>query len=307
MKIIPNENIIPSKIDSVQVEKNLEGFSQLLEEIRNFGSFVIENVFNNNEIDDYVRLVTSCLLRQIIELLDATAILIKKSSSEPCNLLIRGLFESYLFIKFLLEKNSKERAKVYYVCYFMKKREWEEKRDPASIAGEKLQEKLINDGYSDEHFSNQNSKTEIEKIDQILKNPLFDKIISKYKLFKKKPHWYTLFTGYQNLYELAEKLKCSTHYDILYKYFSEYAHSEKTLENIDARNKGEVGIEKIRNPENAQSNFQTASTFAMESYHTVILNLIPKMEETFLQWYKENISPSISQILNKQLIEVIRS
>jgi len=311
MKIEPIDEIIPLTIGNVHIENNLNLFSLLIEDVKNFGSIIIGKIFNDDKrINEYVRSVVSCLLRQLIEYMDAIAILIKKSSSDPCILILRGLFENHIYLKFVLREKSEERAKAYYVSHLLTKKRNAEEHDFSTNLGRELKNKIEKDDISKYlSLTTQNCQSEVDKIDKILQKPKYQYIkneFDKRKMERKKTHWYSLFNGPTNLELLSNSVGCLGRYNILYRYFSKYAHSENQLDNIDPQGAGMAGLVQIRNPEQAQQITQLTLTYGLDSFRIAIETLFPSLLNYYKQFYKENIEHLSSEMRNKNLIQVIR-
>jgi hypothetical protein len=310
MKIEPIDEIVPLKIDSPQVEENLHRLALLVEDVRNFGTYIIRSVFIDDKgINEFVRSVVSCFLRQMVEDLDAISIQIKQSSSDPCYLNLRRLFENYIYLKFVLKDKSEERAKAYYVNHLLKKRKLAEEEDSSTSSGKELRAKLAKDEHA-KYFppSTQDCKSKVDSIDAILQKSRYQSIkfeFDKRKREKKKTKWYSLFDGPDSLESLSASVGCSGQY-YLYRFYSRYAHSENELENIDAEGNSLAGLVQIRNPENAQQIVQMALNYALFSFQTALKSLRPQCLKCFRHFYIDNLRLSISELKNVKIINVIR-
>lgn len=310
MRIEPIDEIVPLKIDSPQVEENLHRFALLLEDVRNFGTIVIRTVFIDDKgINEYVRLVCTCFLRQIVEDIDAISIQINQSSSDPCYLNVRRLFENYIYLKFILKEKSEERAKAYYVNHLLKKRRHAEEEDSSTLSGKELRAKIVKDEMAKNmSLSTQDCKSTVSNIDGILQKPQYQSIKSdfdKRKKEKKKSKWYSLFDGPENLECLSNSIGCSGQY-YLYRYYSRYTHSENELDNIDSQGSGLAGLVQVRNPENAQQIVQMVLNYVLLSFQIVLKTLRPQCLKCFRQFFIENLRFSLHELRNKKIINVIR-
>jgi len=309
MKIEPIDEIIPLTIGNPQVEENLNRFSLLIVDVRNLGSIFIGEIFKDDKgINKYVRSVVTCFLRQIIEDMDAISILINKSSADPCFLNLRRLFENHIYLKYILKEKCEERAKAYYVNHLINKRKIAEKEDASTNQGKILREKLKKDELS-ENFSipTKECKSETDKIDKILQEPQYQYLKTEFDKQKeiKRTHWYSLDNKSTSLERLSDFVGCSGRYEALYRYFSQYSHSENELDNIDWQEAGQARLVQIRNPEHAQLITQLTLTYGLDSFRIAIQTLKPSCLKCFTQFYKENIEFNSSELRNKKLINVI--
>lgn len=313
MKIEPIDEIVPLTIDSSQVEENLHRLSLLLEDIRNFGTVVIRAVFIDDKgINEYVRSITTCFLRQIVEDIDAISILINKSSSDPCFLNLRRLFENYIYLKFILKEKSEERAKAYYVNHLLKKRKEAEEGDFSTNLGKAHKAKIKNDEIARYlELEHKDCRSDVDRIDSVLQKPQYQSVKNEFEHRKTelkggRVHWYSLYGGPTSLEGLSISVGHSGLYEVLYRYFSKFIHSENELENIDSEGDGQAGLVQIRNPEHAQIITKVALTFAFYSFQITIGTLRPQCRRCLYQFYKENIESPLTELKGKEVISVIR-
>lgn len=314
MKVEPIDEIVPLKIDSPQIEENLLRFSALLKEVRNFGSIIVAEIFKDDKrINDYVRSVISCFLRDIIEDIDSIAVLISKSIAEPCKLNLRRIFENYIYLKFILKENSENRAKAYRVFSLLNKKKETERDDCSTIAWKQLKEAIEKDELlKNISLPTRDRKTDITKISEILQSPRYIGVMKEIeqlksnKKGKKQVHWYSLFGGKSNLAELSASIGCSGIY-YLYRFYSRFAHNESALENLDFVGPNEAGLIQIRNPEHAQDICQMALNFSLHSFQIALNTLKPELQNNYTQFYIENIRPSVIELSKQKVINVIRN
>lgn len=119
----PIEIILPVSIEPKEFRDLIDLVSSTLDELVNYGTQVVHWVGNNPKFkkpDVDVPLVL--LSRHILELVDSISILVKKSSIDPCKVLLRAALESMLYIKFITAERSEERCKAYLVSYIISKK-----------------------------------------------------------------------------------------------------------------------------------------------------------------------------------------
>ena len=64
------------------------------------------------------------LVRQAIAMFDALEILLSNAAVYPCHLQTRAIFETSLYLEWMLQKDTEKRAKYYYVANVRKERVW---------------------------------------------------------------------------------------------------------------------------------------------------------------------------------------
>lgn len=318
MQIEPIDAIVPLIIGDAQVERNLHQLSLLLDDFRNYGSIIIRAIILDDKgINVHVRAVVSVLLRKVVEDIDAISILINKSSSAPCLLNLRNLFENHIYLKFILKENSIERAKAYYVSYLLNKRKHAERYDCSTPRGKEQLTKMKNDGLDiDMSFPSMDCKKQVDEIDRKLQESQYQNIINEFDRIKKEKnnknkkgklgnHWYSLFGGPTSLEELSKEVKCSGLY-FFYRQFSEYSHSENEFENLDSPWTEETGLVQIRNPESAQEIILNTLEFGFLCFYNTLETLKPQCLKCFILYYKNNVEPHQIELCKNQIINVIR-
>jgi hypothetical protein len=314
MKIEPIDEIFPLKIENPQIEETLRKFSILLQEVGIFGSIIVADIFKDDKgINEYVRSVISCLLRDIVEDIDAISVLINKSISNPCRLNLRRIFENYIYLKFILKEKSENRAKAYRVCALLNKIKEAEREDCSTNAWKQLKKEIEEDELlKNISMPTKDRKPAIAEIEKILQSPRYlgvmDEIeqLKKSKKIKNQFHWYSLFGGRNNLADLSASIGCSGIYN-LYRFYSKFAHNETALENLDFTGPNEAGLIQIRNPEHAQDICQMALNFSLHALQIALDSLKPELMKIYTRFYIENIRPSVIELSKQKVINVIRN
>ena len=119
----PIEIILPSSIEPKEFQDLIDLVSSTLEEIVNYGTQVVHWAgynpkFKKPDID----LPLLLLSKHILEIADSISILLKKSSIDPCKVLLRAALEAMLYIKFITAERSEDRCKAYLVSYIKNKK-----------------------------------------------------------------------------------------------------------------------------------------------------------------------------------------
>jgi hypothetical protein len=292
----PIKNLLTRKIEKSELEKLLSEFASGIEEAVNFGTNMIPWCFEKDTrfIDSVPPIL---MLRNIIELGDTISILVKNSSIEPCKIILRTLLESCLGFEYLLEKDTKKRSMAFMVCYYYNEIKKEKKGEPSLPEGEKFQKLLEKDIYlkNMKLESDPNRINIIDNLQQVLKKPEFLDAVNEYSQFiknskkknkkPKKPVWYALYSGPQNMQKLAELLNHDAIYEILYRSWSESTHGVNIIE-------GKVfpdGIIQLRSPKDTKQIVIHTLNLLIMAYTVFINNFIPEKKTIFGVWYKNEI------------------
>jgi hypothetical protein len=209
--------------------------------------------------------------------------------------MLRTIFEIYIYLQYLFEKDFERRALSYMV--------WDKhlKIDTLKIAVTGTAE---NKKFIESLNSNQLTKDIvlpqlpsinqlIIEIEKLLKEPYYYDIEIEYQRSKKKskngkPIWYSLYDGPKSIYALANHLKQLPFYEFYYRSWSESSHSANILnDNMEVNVNGKLDIYQIGNPKEAQYITKLFIHFTLNIYGLYISNRINDKMEEFKRWEKD--------------------
>ena len=205
------QEIIPRLLDP-RLEKILEEFGIGIDQLVNFGSNIIAWDMERDEDGSDEDLPPILFLRNFIEEIDAISILVRKSSIDSCNNLLRTALENFFSICYLIEKDSEQRSMAFLVCNALNNRKKIEKADGTSEEFKRMARILKKDKLvgNTNPIIIPNAHEHLENNKQLLDLPKYKTVKNEYDLTKKrlkrKPAWYSLFNGPTNLELLAENL-----------------------------------------------------------------------------------------------------
>ncbi|MFB7351685.1 DUF5677 domain-containing protein [Bacillus thuringiensis] len=244
------------------------------------------------------------IYRKLIEQIDGNFILADHQLKSPSIVMIRSALETYLSLKYITQhkKFIKDRAISYYVGYLKNQRIVHDnmlKNPPkhVSIPKEKFQNKIV-------------------MIDELLKEPIFNKILKQWKITKEiqnkkynntyEPKWYSLFKeGPTSIKMLVRKLND----DQIYKYYeilSLEAHGYESLNGLinDDIINNPFSFKPIRNPENLNHFAGMARALCTSASHEIINYMAPELNNEFIKFmdglglvekYKDKLKIRVNQ------------
>lgn len=235
----PYKELLDRESHKIDLDEN---FSEILETVRdvvNYGTNLLIRCFGTGErkIADVV--ILGVLLRQAISMLDALEILVSNTSVYPANLQCRALFEVSLYIEWVLEKDTEERANFFYVSNIRNKRIWALRTQSGTPENQALETTMQPIGGVSETTKKIESeaKKQLQEIDKLLLNPSFDPINKTIEAYKNKrrlkyePSWYSPL-GVSSVRQLAVTLNRLHEYELIYSSSSEVMHSSKQDDHI---------------------------------------------------------------------------
>jgi hypothetical protein len=290
MKTDPVKEILPRENDEY-LQTCLDSCSDTLDEAVNFGTHILKwDVEIKREGTDYS--VPSIFFRNVLELCDGISILLRKSSVDPSIILLRSLFENYLSIKYLLEKDEDIRGHSFMVWKVKNDIKYYKQFISDSPSNKELAAKTKKDYLSlnlEKFYDRENIISTIESKKDILQSDKFKAIAIEFERTKKKirknPTWYSLFDGPQNIQALSEHFGKYLEYEFLYRKYSQNVHVQSVSKAFSFVGEDKAQIIQIRDFESLPSVFSSTNNYMISAFNEMILKRIPEKRPKFLNWY----------------------
>ena len=304
----PIEDFIPRTL-STDVQRILDKFSLWIEEIVNFGSHLVLWDIEASKGEEEI-LPPILFLRNYLEYTDACSILVKQSSIEPCNTIIRTLLENFLSLEYLLEEKNNERSLCFIVWNAFENRQLLLSMDGKSESYKKIQAAFKKDKF----FRNQKAivfpgiDLRIKNNEELLKLEKYKSTVREYYRTKnssnKNPNWYSLYNGPRTIEQLADRLGFNSYYEILYRGFSSSTHGTAVIQGKITKNKlFGVDIHQIRLPTGAQTVTTLCFNLSTYLFKSYIHKRLPNKISDFNVWIK-SIQPIFKALETKDLIRI---
>jgi len=285
----PIEIILPQSIESKEFQDLIDLVSSTLDELVSFGTQVVHWAANNPKFkkpDVDVPLVL--LSRHILELVDSISILVKKSSIDPCKILLRAALETMLYIRFITAERCEERCKAYLVSYMKNKKNEYLKYKFDSKIHEAFKKKIENDHFINEGLNpftkelDQLVDAKIKNLDEWISRPIFSDTIIEFNRLKKKynrkPPWYLLYDGAENIEKLASMFKFQYLYEAVYRNWSDFVHASDVITGrIAAGGEGKSAFYQIRMGNSIIEIAMFSLNIVLSSYRNLIEFIVPEM------------------------------
>lgn len=308
----PIREILPRESDP-KVDQLLIKFSNLIDEFVNFGTQIFKwTIEESKGTDEQMPLLM--FFRDMLEKADAISILVRNSSIDPSKVLLRSIFELNLYIGYLLEKNTEDRAMAFLVLDALRQKQMNinfNKEGPEFKRIRKLLEQDIL--ISDPNFLDNlpSVKHKIELLNSLLNRDEYKRVMKEYERTKKidncNPAWYRLYNGPKTIQALAIYLKLPFLYEILYRRWSGSVHSSDIIhgkiikkESLPKLN-GKVNTEivQIRLPKDAQEVTSNLLNLLLHTYIILRNSKIPKRTSEIQKWYL-SVKDQIRQVIKKE-------
>ncbi|AJH80258.1 hypothetical protein FOC88_27495 (plasmid) [Bacillus thuringiensis] len=226
------------------------------------------------------------IYRKLIEQIDGNFVLADHQLKSPSIVMIRSALETYLSLKYITQHKRfiKDRAISYYVGYLKN-------------------QKIVHDNMLEnppKHvpIPKEKFKNKIVKIDQLLKEPIFNRILKQWQITKEiqnekfnntyEPKWYSLFRGPTSIKMLVNRLNDNQ----IYKYYeilSLEAHGYESLNGLinDDIINNPFSFKPIRNSENSSHFAGMARAFCTSASHEIIKYMAPELNNEFIKFMDE--------------------
>ncbi|BCC13992.1 hypothetical protein BC30048_4419 [Bacillus cereus] len=262
--------------------------SKQLEDLSRSINFSVD-LMHKLEVRDNLTIEQKIILsiyRKLIEQIDGNFILADHQSRSPSIVMIRSALETYLSLKYITQQKKfiRDRSLCYYVGY---------------LKNQKIvYTNILKNPPKRVTFSNENFEDKIIKIDQLLKSPVFKKVLIQWEITKNnlnkkfknnhEPKWYSLFNGPTSIKQLVNKLNDTKIYNY-YEVLSLEAHGYEALNglnNTDIVNEP-FSFKPIRNTENFDHFAGMAKTLCTSASHEVIKYMSPELNSEFIKFMGE--------------------
>jgi len=307
----PNTHVIPREIPE-KIQPIITWLADSLDEVVNFGSNIIE--WDNKPVSDgEENIAPMMLLRHLLDVVDSISILTRNATGDPAKILARAVLEITLYLEYLFEKDTHNRAMAFLVEDTIRLIKSMKKIHPNKKESKEMYEVF----KSENLLSNLNvTIKDTEELDNFLKSkesllqlPQFKNAYKEYEKLKKNgeanPKWYRYFNGPKNIEALAKHLKQRSLYEIIYRKWSGSVHgTDIYLGKIQStEDPGKVDIVQIRFVKDVQEVVSYSLIMACKVFRLYIQKRIPGKNMEYANWYLQ-IRDSFIKITSKKYIKV---
>ena len=294
-----------------EVLKTLARFADLIQETVNFGTHVLEWELSSAPGGDETAPITLSI-RHILELLDSTSISIRNSCVDPCKLLLRGALESFFGVAYILETDTTRRAMAFMATYANQRLRTYRKFDPTTQQGTEFRNLLKKDRLAGDmviSLSHSFVESAITNLEGLLRRPEYIEANAEYQKQRKtgssNPYWYSIYGGPRNIEKLADHLKLSAMYHILYRQWSSATHGTDIIQGkISPQSDGKAAILQFRLPTDAQVLTLLAVSIGLELFQIVIKHYVPTRMDDYRSWYTKEIRPVYTILTQDSIIQL---
>lgn len=270
----------------------------VMERCVNYGTHLIGTLHENRTLDS----ITPLLLgRHVVEMLDGMSVMVRRSSIDPCDLLLRSQFEALCGLLYMAEKDTLRRARQYEVCVNHARIAMHEKIDATTQSGKQfLAEWARDELLKTIPYKPYDSKPNVTRLTDQLSEPKYAEVEAEWQRMKLEQkatrkanqgaapiNWYSMFGGPRDIQGLARHVAKPGYYEMIYRRSSTYAHA--TDVHTAARflsNRSGGQMLRLRFPRELPLITQFAVSNALQTFRTLIaVHGREDLQAAYADWY----------------------
>lgn len=201
------------------------------------------------------------LLENIINQVKSLEILNKHNHNTSVDVILRAIFENYIYLKFILEQNTALRGKAYQYSIRLSEFAFYDKLTDKTLQSRKLREFI--DVSLDTLEKMYGDETDADR-----RNKMGQEYISLIGMQRLEQKWYNLDGKTKTLKALCATLKKETEYDFIYTLLSKEAHGKDAMEWFDLK-EFYVAIKKSNTYKDNLLHIQVATKYLIESVKAI--------------------------------------
>jgi len=288
----PFKGILDREETASYVNQHFQDTIGLLREIVDYGTHLIPRCYTTAKSKDLTAaVVLGTLLKHSVAMLDAIDILVSQGAVFLAHLPARGLFETYLFIHWILKEDTEKRVEQYYVWHLRRELKWAKR----GIVGSEQQEVFFNavddfaKVFSEEVDLKQDEIQEsISSLENLLNGDSYREINDEFEKMKSKKtgldvDWFRPW-GPKSRYQMAKDLGLGAQYTIFYDQYSAIMHGTVTGKHIKFKDE-HITFIPIRHLEGIKTLLQPVITYSFYIYQTILGHFRPSERENFARKY----------------------
>jgi len=254
------------------ISRDLRPWCTLIEDIVSYGSNLIPRCFDSSDRGLKDAVVLAILLRQVVAMLDSVHLLLSQGACYVAQLPTRALFESSVYIDWILLSDPEKKSLYYYVHNLRRKRLWARRVQVGSAESKKFMDAINKSGIQVGEEVARQAQEQLTEIERLLSTSTFAAVSAEFDRFlnrrKYDPAWYVPL-GPPNLRKLSEDVGKLTQYIIFYSTSSQAMHASSYEGHISI-GKGEITFQPIRSLEGFGTVLNFSVAEALATYRRVL-------------------------------------
>ena len=299
----PPTDLFDRDISKALVREKIDLASPLIQEVVNYGVAAFLRCLTTGKPRDE-KLAILMPYFHLLEMVDGIEILLAQAAPFPAQLQLRSAFEALLTIEYIVETDTVRRAYAYLVAGIHRRLASYYAMDPNTREGKHRKERITADKYvGDVRIPDiPGIEAGIANLEGILQKPGWREADVEYGELKKRlgrrPSWYQLYGGPQNLERLATHVGGPACYDILYREWSEMTHVEGSIYQLFMTGEEvEPVMRRVRDPSEFDTVVALAVTFALRATRLILGFFRAEELPAFGSWYVREVRETFLRFL----------
>lgn len=301
---------------ALELSEHLDRAAGVLERIVNYGTHLLVKC-DGAAVAEH-QAAPLMIGRQIIEIIDAVSVLVRRRAVDPCKILIRTQIEAVMYLEYIAHADTDRRSLQYVVGHIHARIEDHLKHDPNTPQGKQVAAELRKDKtLRDVPIRPYDSTPRIANLRRILERPTHAPIEAEWQRMKDEQkqrrkenagaspiHWYSLFGGPRTIQELARTLRNNGWYEWIYRLYAAEAHCRMGMRSLQPLKSGASAYKPLRDPLDLQTIFNFSATLGLNSYrllHQIFLKDAGLDE--FGAWYTHEIRADFTRVSSAQVVD----
>lgn len=288
----PLDSVLARDISKVAAKGVIDLASPLLQELVNHGTCALVRCIALTHAKEDEHFPCYAIYRHIIEATDGIEVLISQCCGAAATPLLRTSFEARLSLAYILEDQSHydDRSDAWFVGYIRQRLAFYELTNPDTSKGKEFHNVLKASSSSANPPPNtaEMAQKGFLNLKELLAKPRYQAIDAEYNR-QKRCKWYSLCAGPGNLRELSIRLKQLPAYEILYRQWSQHAHSESFANFLGPPRSGQSTLRGLQEPKDVALPAWLASSFMLTATSLMIKKFRP--DENLGPWLKTEVRP----------------
>lgn len=235
------------------------------EALVDYGTNLIVRVMALSADGSIRHLVPVCTLaKQVVAMLDGITVLLRSGCGLAVYPLYRSLYEADLQMSWILEADTDQRARTYWVAHLLK----EQRRCQSELKGSEYRTRASQQFPDMEWRDEAAIRAEIANIEAVLGRPEHV-VIRKEADEKRNRKFWAARLGCGSFEEIAKKLGRWNEYEVFYRLLSGMTHSSNPKAHL-RKTGNDIEITDIRDPETVAKFLVLTSTWVLRTYRTVL-------------------------------------
>jgi hypothetical protein len=205
-------------------------------------------------------------------MLDAIEILLCRSAVHAAALQLRAMFESSVYIDWMLAGDRENKATYYYVHNLLRLRLWAMRVQPGTPESSSFKKIMDQAGLPVDDTLGKEGKNQVQEIDRVLLQARFATIRDDFRDWKKrngrKSAWYSPL-GVTDLRDMAIKVNKEPLYVFVYGPGSEVMHSSNYGHHVQFQG-GRITFYSIRHPKEFSTKVRLTATIAIDIFRKIL-------------------------------------